>query len=234
VDDAELLRSVVADVESAATILSASPEASVTHCPGWTVADLVGHHGGVLRWAEAIVRTGEPEAEEFRPPVGHDERHDWYVDAAAEFVATASMTDRDRECWTFGRTPGRTWFWTRRQALEAAIHRWDAESALGATPEIRTDLSCLGVDEVVEHLFPRQVALGRTAALSNSVELRASDVDRVWTLSPSQAPPGAVIEAPAFVLVLFLWQRAALHDRRIRVTGSDLMLDELRAARFAP
>lgn len=233
-NDDELLSSVVADVRIAATAFATSPEAAVAHCPGWPVADLVGRHGAVLRWAEAIVRTGEPVVEPFLPPEGHHERGAWYVDAANEFVATLSLTNRDRECWTFGHPPGSVWFWTRRQAVEAAVHRWDAELASGATVGIRTDLCCLGITEVVEHLFPRQVALGRTADLSCGVELRATDVDQRWMLSSRPGATGAVAEAPASVLFLLLWQRVTLDDQRIRFTGSDLVRGEMRGAQFAP
>lgn len=233
-DDAELLESVLSDTAMSATVFSASPAAAVAHCPGWTVADLVAHHGGVLRWAEAIVRTGEPVVEQFSAPARHDERHTWYLDAANEFVATVSGSDRDRACWTFGRPPERVWFWIRRQALEAAVHRWDAELAAGSAGEIHSDLSMLGVTEVVEDLFPRQVALGRTPALSGGVELRADDVDQRWVLSPPTDAGGVVVEAPASVLMLLLWQRVSLDDPLIRFIGPTSVRDELSAARFTP
>ena len=234
VDDAELLESVLSDTAMSATVFSASPSAAVAHCPGWTVGDLVGHHGGVLRWAEAIVRTGEPVVEQFSAPARHDERHTWYLDAANEFVATVSGSGRDRACWTFGRPPERVWFWIRRQALEAAVHRWDAELAAGSAGEFHSDLSMLGVTEVVEDLFPRQVALGRTPALSYGVELRAGDVDQRWVLSPPTDASGVVVEAPASVLMLLLWQRVSLDDPLIRFTGPTSVRDELSAARFTP
>lgn len=234
VDDAELLESVLSDTAMSASVFSASPDAAVVHCPAWTVADLVGHHGGVLRWAEAVVRTGEPVVEQFSAPARHDERHTWYLDAANEFVATVSGSDRDRACWTFGRPPERVWFWLRRQALEAAVHRWDAELAAGSAGEIPSDLSMLGVTEVVEDLFPRQVALGRTPALSCGVELRADDVDQRWVLSPPAEDGGVVVEAPASVLMLLLWQRVSLDDPLIHFTGPTRVRDELIATRFAP
>jgi uncharacterized protein (TIGR03083 family) len=234
VDDAALLESVLSDTARSATIFDAAPEAAVAHCPGWSVTDLVGHHGEVLRWAEAIVRTGEPVDEQFSAPARHDERHTWYLDAAHEFVATVSGTDRDRPCWTFGRPPDRVWFWIRRQALEAAVHRWDAELAAGSVGEVHSDLSVLGVTEVVEDLFPRQVALGRTPALSCGVELRADDVDQRWTLSLPTDAGGVVVEAPASVLMLLLWQRASLDDPRVRFTGPTSVRDELSGALFAP
>ena len=233
-NDAALLSSVLADTETAATVFSTSPEAAVAHCPGWTITDLVDHHGSVLRWAAAIVRTGEAVVEQFTSPVGHDYRRRWYIDAADEFVATVSKSDRDRDCWTFGLPPGRVWFWIRRQAVEAAVHRWDAEFAIGSAIDLPSDLSCLGITEVVEDLFPRQVALGRTAALSCGVELRAEDVDQKWMLSESTDATGVVVEAPASVLALLLWQRVALDDQRIRFIGSDRVRAELSAVRFAP
>ena len=164
----------------------------------------------------------------------HDERHTWYLDAANEFVATVSGSGRDRACWTFGRPPERVWFWIRRQALEAAVHRWDAELAAGSAGEFHSDLSMLGVTEVVEDLFPRQVALGRTPALSYGVELRAGDVDQRWVLSPPTDASGVVVEAPASVLMLLLWQRVSLDDPLIRFTGPTSVRDELSAARFTP
>jgi hypothetical protein len=48
--------------ESADALLADAAEADLTDpvptCPGWTVADLLRHHGGVCRWATAIVRDG--------------------------------------------------------------------------------------------------------------------------------------------------------------------------------
>lgn len=233
-DDAELLGSIRADIRVAGRAFSDSPEAAVVHCPGWTLTDLVGHHGGVVRWAEAIVRTGEPVVEQFAPPAGLQERLEWYLEAAERFVTTASSSDRDRNCWTFGRPPGRLWFWIRRQALEAAVHRWDAELAIGSPNDLATDLACLGVTEVVEDLFPRQVALGRTPEMSCAVELRAEDADQTWILSPQARHQGAVLSASASVLVLLLWKRAALNEVSVSFAGPPELFDELRSAHCAP
>jgi len=234
VDDGELLRSILADVELAAAAFSRSPEAAVIHCPQWTVADLLAHHGGVLRWAETIVRTGEPGAEQLEPAEHNEERLAWYLDAAEQFVAAARRSDRDQACWTFGRPPGRAWFWIRRQALEAAVHRWDAERAVGAPTDIVTDLACIGITEIVEDLFPRQLALGRSPELSCAVELRAEDADQTWVLSPHAGESRAAVAAPASVLFLLLWRRAGIEDAGVSFTGSQTLLNELRASRFAP
>jgi uncharacterized protein (TIGR03083 family) len=235
VNDAEFFSSLVADVEAVAKVLASSPEAQIVHCPGWKVADLVRHHGGVLQWAAAIVRHGEPPVAEEAAPDDGDELCGWYVEAAHSFVATASNTDRDRGCWTFGRPPGRVWFWSRRQALEAAVHRWDAEFAVGATPTLASDLAALGISEVVEALFPRQVALGRTPGLPDRLQLRASDLDQRWLVPATGSEASdAVIEAEAAALLLFLWRRTDLDDPLIRFSGSPAMRDQLQVARLAP
>jgi uncharacterized protein (TIGR03083 family) len=215
VNDSELFGSLVADVLAVANVFASSPEAQIVHCPGWNVADLVRHHGGVLRWAEAIVRSGEPASEEYAAPEDADELRGWYVESAHAFVATAANTDRDRACWTFGRPPARVWFWIRRQALEAAVHRWDAEVARGTAPTLAPDLACLGISEVVEDLFPRQIALGRTPGLSGGLQLRALDLDHTWLLPATATEASdAVLEAEAPVLLLFLWRRTDLDDPR--------------------
>jgi uncharacterized protein (TIGR03083 family) len=235
VNDPELFSSLVADVVALASVLASSPEAQIVHCPGWNVADLIRHHGGVLRWSEAIVRSGEPALEEYAAPEDANELRGWYVESAHAFIATASNTDRDRACWTFGRSPERVWFWIRRQALEAAVHRWDAEFAMGAAPTLAPDLACLGISEVVEDLFPRQVDLGRTPGLSGGLQLRAVDLDQRWLLPATDTEASdAVLEAEAPVLLLFLWRRTDLHDPRIRFSGPPAMHDELQAARLAP
>ena len=57
--------------------------------------------GGSL--APAVAQ--ESVVEQFSAPARHDERHTWYLDAANEFVATVSGSDRDRACRTRCRGP---------------------------------------------------------------------------------------------------------------------------------
>ena len=231
--DAEMLGGLVADVEAVGDVLAASPDASVVHCPGWSVSDLVAHHGGVLRWAEAIARTGNPVFEQYSAP-GSDELRSWYDVSARNFVATISRADRDRPCWTFGRQPGRLWFWTRRQALEAAVHRWDADRAVGVMVDVPPSLASVGMSEVVEVLFPRQVELGRTGPISAGLILRATDVERQWIVAASTNGREAIVEAPVSVLLLVLWRRVDLTDARIGFSGSADLRAELEAARMTP
>lgn len=235
VDHSELLESVLTDVAAVAEVLGGWAGADVSSCPGWSVADLVDHHGGVLRWAARIVQTGEPVAQKFTGPREPSELADWYFASAADFVNVARTAGPDRACWTFGRPPAEAWFWTRRQALEAAIHRWDAELACGSAGDFSTGIASAGVAEVVDYLFPRQVALGRTSELSAAVSLRATDTNARWILGPERShEPSGAVEAPAAVLMLLLWGRATLDDRRVNYSGPTLLREEISTARFTP
>lgn len=233
VEDAEYLDLLLSDVALASSILESSPEAPVPSCPGWSVADLVNHHGGVLRWATTIVQTGEPCFEQFTGPSTLPDLVEWYESAASEFVRVANTGDRTRACWTFGRAPEEAWFWTRRQALEAAVHRWDAESAARHPTGFPTALASAGIDEVVQDLHPRQVSLQRTAELSGSIALQATDTGETWILGNDDQPV-ASIEAAVADLLLLLWRRASLDESRFAYRGSPSHRREIVEAKFAP
>lgn len=67
--------------------------------------------------------------------------------------------------------------WTRRMAHETAIHRLDAESALGKGPETRfsAEFANDGIDEFLTFLVPHR---GWT------VGLRVTTPERTWTVGP--------------------------------------------------
>ncbi len=110
---------------------AAGLDAAVPGCPGWRVADLVGHVGRLHSWVAALV-TERPDAEPdlFNDIVVPDGAGllDWY-DAGVEPLATAleaAGPAAEVWSWTDTHTAG---FWARRQAHETAVHRWDAECA---------------------------------------------------------------------------------------------------------
>jgi uncharacterized protein (TIGR03083 family) len=185
----------------------------VAACPGWTLRELVEHLGSVHRWATTIVRTGEaqPEKEQAAPDL-----LPWFAEGADALIATLAAVESAEPCWSFtsDRTKG---FWVRRQALETAVHRWDAERAVGEPGLIDAALASDGVTEVVDLMTPRQVRLGRIAPLRYGVELRAIDTDARWVLG--DAPVAASVTAPAEVLLLLLWHRVDPGDPRVRIEG---------------
>ena len=235
-----LLDQLRLDVDAIGRVLTRAPGAAVTHCPGWSVADLVRHHGDVHRWATAIVATGRPDDVEHGGPEDPALLAEWYAEGAAALLEVLVSTDPERECWTFGRPPGRAWFWTRRQALEAAVHRWDAEAAVGTPAPLPDPVADAGITEVAEDLYPRQVALGRTPPLPAPLSLTAIDSGRTWTIAgdgstAAGAPAaGATVGGPAERLLLLLWRRVALDDTSLEVSGPPAVLAAVRGACFAP
>lgn len=194
------------------TVRGADLTTPVPTCPGWTVADLVGHAAGIHLWARDAIRTGRPGDE---PPPPADGRLDWYAGAAASLAATLRATDPEAECWHFGPKPRTARFWFRRQAHEIAVHLADARAAAGLRPDGLPDAAAVdGIDEVVTVFYPRQVRLGRIAPLAGGLTVRAGDA--TWTLGER---PRASVTGPAGVVHLLLWGRIGLDDARLAVAG---------------
>jgi uncharacterized protein (TIGR03083 family) len=231
--------SIAADAATIVAALRTNAEAAVVHCPGWSVADLVRHHGDVFRWAAAIVRTGEPDPEEYEGPADLDELEAWYDEGLAGLMDALDRVDPDRPCWTFGYPPAATWFWWRRQALEAAVHRWDAQVAIGTPSGFDPRLAADGVAEVATTFFPRQVDLDRTPPLSAPVVVRATDaaghgLDGRWVLPGIADEPEGELAGPLAELLLLLWRRRDLDDGTVTITAPPTLRDEIVTARFAP
>ncbi|MDG9718348.1 maleylpyruvate isomerase N-terminal domain-containing protein [Streptomyces sp. DH24] len=120
----------------AAAAERAGTDAGVPACPGWRMRDLLRHTGAVHRWAAAFV------AEEHMSPrpIGDGPELDgaeliaWYRDSHRGLVETLAAAPPDVRAWTFhpAPSPGPLAFWTRRQAHETTVHRFDAEGAAGA------------------------------------------------------------------------------------------------------
>lgn len=201
-----------ADAAAVLRVLSTGPvDAPVAACPGWTVRELVEHLGSVHRWATEVVRTGAPQQEQAYD--GAD-LSGWFAEGAATLVQTLAAADPAAACWSFttDRTAG---FWRRRQALETAVHRWDAEAAVGEPEPIDASLAADGVTEVVDLMTPRQLKLGRVEAVPG-VTLRASDSGQEWRLGDGD--PAGSVEATAQDLLLLLWHRLDPADPRVQIT----------------
>lgn len=154
----------------------------VPTCPGWTLADLVTHMGGVWGWAAEIVATGART--DRRPDPG--DRSDralieWAEGEAARLVAVLRAADPDGDCWTFG-LPRSTRFWLRRQALETTLHAWDAEGAVGTPTHIGGDVATDGVDEHLTVMVPRAVHARPAGWSGETLHLHRTDGEGEWVV----------------------------------------------------
>lgn len=200
-----LLAHLQADLTAFEQSLGADLSAPVPACPGWDAAELAIHLGRTHRWATAaLTSTDQPS---YPPRPGPAALRGWFGEGAAMLVTELQGRDADQPCWTFW-PPHRVAFWVRRQAHETAVHRWDLQSALGVPARLADDLARDGIAEVLEVMYPRQVAVGRQEPVAGGLLLHA-DPDE-WLVG--SGPPGAVLTSDAESLLLLLWKRRTLED----------------------
>jgi len=193
-------------------------DADVPTCPGWTVRDLVAHTNMVHRWAGESVRSAlaapPPDPEQRRG----DDAVERYLAGHAELVGALRDAPDDLDCWTFladAASPRR--FWARRQAHETAMHRVDAEAALGARPSFAAEFAADGIAELLEGFYARP----RGRLVSDppvTLTVAPRDVDERWhvTIGPDRrtvvrgdAAADCELRGSAADLYLFLWNRSS-------------------------
>jgi uncharacterized protein (TIGR03083 family) len=192
---------------------------TVTSVPDWTVREVVAHQGQVHRWALSCITSGrtEPPADSDAPAEvpGDGTLLDWFRDGHQQLVSALLEADPDLKCWSFLPAPTPLAFWARRQAHETAIHRADAESALGARPTYPKEFAADGIDELLLGFFARP--RGRLVA-DPPVRLAivATDTGDAWTMTigpDSRSTVRERTEADTTVaglasdLYLLLWNR---------------------------
>ncbi|WP_420033857.1 maleylpyruvate isomerase family mycothiol-dependent enzyme [Streptomyces sp. cg28] len=231
----------------------------VPRCPDWSVADLVFHLGVTHRQVARIAgaRSSEPpeglgdpallRLPEQRwgwpevgrgPLVGRMPRGllDWFRDGADQLEKVFAARDPGEPVWSWaprglgGRTVG---FWMRSQAIEAAVHRWDAESAAGVPEPVETWLAADAVSHVFEVLAPARQAWGQTPP-GRGERLRITQTDgfRSWIVQVdaddvllNQGTGCCLVELAGSVsdLMMHLWQRIPREEMGVR--GEEALLD---------
>lgn len=229
-ETAELIKSLVREGQLlAAAAAGAGPAATVPTCPGWQVRDLLRHVGVVHRWATAFITEGYTRFHpaDDQPELDGDELLEWFREGHGLLVAALSEAPADVECWTFLPAPSPVAFWARRQAHETAVHRTDAESALGGKPgPVAADFALDGIDELLGAFHARSRSRVRTEE-PRVLRVRTIDTDDVWTVRLSadaprterteEGPADCELSGTAEQLYLTLWNRLPLTT--VSVTG---------------
>jgi uncharacterized protein (TIGR03083 family) len=233
------------DGERVSTVLAgADLDARVPSCPDWSLRDLVRHLGGVHRWAAGFVLAldDHPIDADLEELVGgwppDAELRSWFAAGHRALVQAIEEAPADLETWTFleARTP--LVFWARRQAHETAIHRVDAELAVGEVTGFPTAFAADGIDELLLRFASRpgrELPVDRTRTMT----VRATDENRTWRIT--FAPCGLDIEADtdgtdaesdvsasASELYIWLWNRSDAGT--LDITGDSELLDVWRDA----
>lgn len=232
--DAELLAWIVEEGAALCDAARGRAGSAISSCPGWTMADLVAHVAPVYRgWFTSNVGRSPHEecdlatasaAARVSIPDTYEQRVDFVAESTAEFAAFAAGQDLDGEVWAFGSNKPRR-FWVHRAATEIALHRWDAESAVGTPTPLSAERAATSLDELVMDLWPALVRLQGTALVADfavpedAAGMRAVDSGRSWRFGRTadhdvairtDELPRTVVAGAGQDLVLYQWGRVDL------------------------
>lgn len=245
---AEFVEHIESDGKALIAAAERKPSADVAGCPGWDAARLARHMGGVHQWAGKLVadRATEPISRKDLPaaPEDHEALFAWCRDKLTGVVSALKAANPEEPVWNFTGADQRAGFWHRRQAQETTVHRWDAQSAVGAPDPIDAALAIDGIDEYLSVIVPLLLSLKPVQSLAGSVHLHAtdfegsSDVEGEWliNLHPDRmeqrrehAKGDAAIRGPASDLLLFLWNRRGLDDPDLELFGDRKVAEQFRS-----
>jgi len=215
-------------------------DAAVPPCPPWLVKDLLRHTGYIHRWAARHVTEcpetlldGPSEEEILRGGAADPDLLAWFRAGHAALIQALSTADPGLRCATFMDAPSPLAFWARRQAHETAIHRADAESALGIRPSYAPDFAADGIDELVMG-FGQRRKYRPAAEHQGSLDVRTTDTGHAWHVGAedgriqarrehagpdSAAPAEGTVTGPASGLYLFLWNRCDAAQAGVTIVG---------------
>jgi uncharacterized protein (TIGR03083 family) len=215
----------------------------VPTCPEWTLRQLATHVGRAHRWAAEIASTRSAEFIPFRQvPDGRipddPALHAPWLRAGAELVIRAVREAGSDPVWTFAELRPAS-FWARRMAHETAVHRADAEIAVGRQPEFEPDLAVDAIDEWLGFMSGVVAADERADALPDGAVLHVHatdeglDGDGEWlvrregpevTVQPGHGKGDVALRGPASRLLLVLLRRVPPDDPQVEVLGDPALL----------
>jgi len=241
-----------------AALEEAGREAACSHaalvvpsCPGWVVTDLVLHLGFVHRVVARVIgeRMQQPPAEgdrswlglpspwrDWLPPGRAPQQSpvpaallDWFQGGAATLGELFRAADPGERVWTWSADHS-VGFWQRMQAIEAAVHRWDAQNAVSAAEPLDAALAVDAVAQTFEVMAPMRRAVAKAPpGQGERFVFRRTDGPQAWAvhfdgdpvlLGSAQGSYDIQISGTASDLALFLWQRDVTGSLEVRGDSS--------------
>lgn len=209
----ELIRQ---DEQRLAAAAAGNLQRRVPPCPEWSVQDLVEHVGHVyLHKVECMRRQRPPEP--WPPPEHGRDPLEWLAEQTEVMLTELAERGPDAPAYTWHEPDQTVGFWYRRMAQETAVHRVDAELAVGAHTPVDAELALDGVDELLDIMFAGDWSDDPQPDLSGRVALRAAD--RTWlvvmepdrvTIEPEISNADATVSTEPSDLLLWLWRRLPL------------------------
>jgi uncharacterized protein (TIGR03083 family) len=213
-----------------ATADAADPTLAVPNCPDWNVADLIWHLGEVhWFWATDIeTRASDPaQVEKARParPSDHRELIAWGRSQADRMIHILETTEDDVPVWTWAldQSDHSVGFIRRHQVQEAAVHRWDIQTAAMLVPApIAQDVASDSIDEFLAITLPWCVRADKP--LSGTVHIHCTDTQGEWFVHGDgrveriHARGAVAIRGAASDILLALFKRIPIE--RLELIGS--------------
>jgi uncharacterized protein (TIGR03083 family) len=226
---ARRVASIRADSDALADAAGGDLTVPIPSCPEWTMADLVRHVFQVQRSWYRIVDEQIMTPDFVDAPFPDDERLvDAFRDGAHRFANLLARTDPDTPCWTWG-TSQTAGFVQRFQVQEAALHRWDAQQAVGGARPLETEGAA---DAIVLYadLLPMALASPQCAFDIEVVD-DPSGPRVVPMLHAPGRPVAGTLRGGASDLLLVLWKRRPVAS--VETDGdADAIAATLDAANF--
>ncbi len=230
-----------ANKEGAATVVAlesgSAMDTVVPTCEDWTVSDLAVHVGAFCGfWTHILCEgTGHPLTPYPDPPDGAD-LIPWLSELHSHLVGLLEATPPATEVWTWFAADHTAGFVARRCAHELAVHRYDAQSALGACEPIPSELAVDGIDEILDALVTARDRTG--TGTGRTLSLQCTDAPAAWRLvlesnridversdaSASTAASDLAVTGTASDIELTLYHRPALSP--LDVIGDYTVLEE--------
>lgn len=219
----------------------------VPTCPDWTLRQLVEHVGRAHRWVTEIITRRLTSAPDFDTlsvlaPDNAARLGTWLVDGAGELAEAIRSVGPQTLIWSWAGEQG-AGFWARRMTHETALHRADAELALGrgfaldadlAADAISEWLSLLGSPQAVKyrpelaelrgegeilHLHSTDPGLGEAGEWI----VRRTPSGPVW--EPGHTKGEVAVRGAVVDLLLVMMRRVAPGEAPITVLGDAGVLD---------
>jgi uncharacterized protein (TIGR03083 family) len=224
VEPTDHIAAIASEGSTLAATASSGLDRPVPSCPSWDVAKLILHVGLVHTWASESVRRRATEGIDRstlpRAPEG-TARLVWLGAATASLIDALGVAADDDPAGTWGDRPVTAGFWRRRMAHETAVHRWDAQAAVGKPEPVDAPLAADGIAEVVELFLPLSVAGEGTGEPEKdkalgTLHLHCTDTTGEWLLSVEDgrldvsrghAKGDAALRGEASDLLLACWRR---------------------------
>jgi uncharacterized protein (TIGR03083 family) len=160
---------------------------------------------------------------------------EWFTDAQGrllEMFERSEPTTPSATWWPPDQTVG---FWARRMAHETAVHRVDAELAVGTPTPVDAELAVDGVDEILVIMLagdwseePNDAATGQRVAVATDGGAWSVTLDRESvTVGPDAHDVDARLEGEPSDVLLWLWGRAP--DERVTRSGDTDAIRLLRS-----